>query len=378
MYHEVGVVIPYYHCDLKETELISLQQCIKVLKDYPFIFVVPDSMREEDYPKVPGAIFEKIPKEWLSSVKTYNQMMLKEEFYERFIKYKFILIYQLDAFVFSDRLLEMCQYDYDYIGAPWLRGLFYYISAEKCIWRVGNGGLSLRKVRSVLALLKKGCKSDFFLNEDIFFSISDSDTFRVAPLEIALKFAFETELERCFELNNREIPFGCHAWERYNFSFWKPFIEKCGYNTDMIDINANEDQVLQYKYIQQKETAFFWEKIFSREWFAKELEKLFLKPVKSYIIWGVGKYGKELIKIFNDTGLPIKFLVDSNKKLIGENQGGYEIKGADEMQLSRCDAVVVAIKNKGDEVAEQLKLQGYIRRVDYILLEDIQTIIKTL
>lgn len=44
--------------------------------------------------------------------------MLSAEFYDRFAAYEYVLIYQLDAFVFADRLAEFCQMGYDYIGAP--------------------------------------------------------------------------------------------------------------------------------------------------------------------------------------------------------------------------------------------------------------------
>ena len=42
----------------------------------------------------------------------------KDTLYSRFEKYEYMLIYQLDAFVFSDRLMEFVEAGYDYIGAP--------------------------------------------------------------------------------------------------------------------------------------------------------------------------------------------------------------------------------------------------------------------
>jgi hypothetical protein len=44
--------------------------------------------------------------------------MLSIDFYKRFRDYKFILIYQLDAYVFRDELEYWCEQDYDFIGAP--------------------------------------------------------------------------------------------------------------------------------------------------------------------------------------------------------------------------------------------------------------------
>lgn len=377
--NEVGVVIPYYHSNLKISESISLEQCIKVLGNYPIIFVVPDDMREEDYPMFSDAIFQKVPKEWLMSIESYNRMMLRESFYRLFKKYTYILIYQLDAFVFSDRLMEMCQYGYDYIGAPWLSGYFSYINANRCIWRVGNGGFSLRKVESIIKLLKKGIANNYKVNEDILFAKSDSLEFKVAPVDIALKFSFETEVRRCFKLNGERLPFGCHAWEKYDYSFWKPLIEKCGYDIKPITVyGGNEDEKSYDKYIAQRKIAFFWENIFNNGWLKRELLKSFSKQVDDYIIWGAGRYGGKLCRIFNDSHISIKCFIDNNNDLIGKKKCGYEIKDINKITISQYDAIIIAIKDKCEEVGEQLKRYGYIRGVDYIMLYDMKNVINML
>jgi hypothetical protein len=46
----------------------------------------------------------------------------------------------------------------------------------------------------------------------------------IAPLEVALRFAFEANPRICYEMNNYEIPFGCHAWEKYDKEFWLPYL----------------------------------------------------------------------------------------------------------------------------------------------------------
>lgn len=209
MHNEEAVVIPYYHNDLSEYEKISYAQGIRILGKYPIILVMPSDFVDEDLPKTENIMIERVPKEWLRSIASYNKMMLDIELYKRFQQYKYILLYQLDAFVFSDKLIEMCEYDYDYIGAPWIRGYFYYMDEAHSVWQVGNGGFSLRKVHSFIELLKKGVQ-DYYWNEDVFYGISSSSYFRVAPVDVALKFAFEQEIEKCFELTNGELPFGCH------------------------------------------------------------------------------------------------------------------------------------------------------------------------
>jgi len=48
----------------------------------------------------------------------------------------------------------------------------------------------------------------------------------VPEVEEALKFSFGIVPRYCYELNNNELPFGCHAWENYDKAFWEPFLLK--------------------------------------------------------------------------------------------------------------------------------------------------------
>jgi len=41
----------------------------------------------------------------------------------------------------------------------------------------------------------------------------------------ALGFAFENVPEELYKLNNDQLPFGCHAYEKYSPEFWAKFIE---------------------------------------------------------------------------------------------------------------------------------------------------------
>ena len=102
--------------------------------------------------------------------------MLSFNFYESFLDYKYILIYQLDAFVFKDDLIFWCNKNYDYVGAPWIASisnnpftlLLNKISSifdskekkerKKIFFKVGNGGFSLRKVASHYQISKENEK----------------------------------------------------------------------------------------------------------------------------------------------------------------------------------------------------------------------------
>ena len=87
---------------------------------------------------------------FFGSTAATNRLMLSREFYGTFSHYSYILIYQLDALVLSDQLVQWCETGLDYVGAPWLK-------CEVTPWvnepAVGNGGFSLRKVPSFLEVL---------------------------------------------------------------------------------------------------------------------------------------------------------------------------------------------------------------------------------
>ena len=173
---------------------------------------------------------------------------MAEQFYRAFADYEYILIYQLDCLVFSGKLEEWCRRSWDYIGAPWFKKWRprQYASLEVSedpidrLATVGNGGFSLRRIDSALAVLTSTKRllydrlmRDFLehsqSNEDIFWSFSAPklvDSFRIPRPRQALEFSFETEPRYCYQENSGRLPFGCHAWPMYDRDFWEPFLLK--------------------------------------------------------------------------------------------------------------------------------------------------------
>jgi hypothetical protein len=41
-----------------------------------------------------------------------------------------------------------------------------------------------------------------------------------------LEFSFELAPRYCFAMNFGRLPFGCHAWFRYDREFWEPYLLK--------------------------------------------------------------------------------------------------------------------------------------------------------
>ena len=63
----------------------------------------------------------------------------------------------------------------------------------------------------------------FRANEDIFWSIEASKfdpAFRVAPFSEGLNFGSEKHASLLYQKNGNQLPFGCHAWKKYEPDFW--------------------------------------------------------------------------------------------------------------------------------------------------------------
>jgi Protein of unknown function (DUF5672) len=228
---KVAVVIPLYQTKLNPQEEVSLRQCVRILGKHPIIFVAPESLDLSflsSFGITPKTI--RFKDEYFKSTKTYNKLLTSTIFYEAFANYEYILIYQLDAYVFEDRLLDWCAKGYDYIGAPKLRK-HHLAGKASCSPVLFNGGLSLRRVKPLLRYIKiyQLFFNEWLANEDAMFSFAQRRArpfrflLRLPEWKEALSFAIEQNPKISFELLG-DLPFGCHAWERYNPTFWKQFI----------------------------------------------------------------------------------------------------------------------------------------------------------
>lgn len=355
MHDDVAVLIPYYKDTLSEAEQISLKQCLKVLSAYPIILIIPDNMEKAEC-QHEDVLYEKVPAAWLESVAAYNQMMLTLDFYMRFKKYEYILIYQLDAFVFSDQLDRFCQYGFDYIGAPWLTGIKYYKDFTRCVWHVGNGGLSLRKVDSFIRILMNITIEDSSVVEDIFWASCEGEEFRVAPIDIALQFAFECDAEKCYLLNGNCLPFGCHAWEKRNYTFWKPHIENAGYsyeieNVDCVKESRNEsDSGLGYRHLET-----------DKEIIRESCIQYLHSEGKDIYIWGSGIWGEECGWLLKKCGTDKFRYVDADCIRQQETLWEIPIESPEVLMKKKKEHVVIiiAVKGKEKEILDVLEKEGY-------------------
>ena len=259
----VTVVIPIYKTCFSSFEKTAWNQCIKILNEHPITIIKPQSLDiSKLYSIYPFLKVENFDDHYFKDIQGYNKLMLSSMFYERFLSYKFILIYQLDAFVFKDDLLLWCNKDYDYVGAPFgpakvtlvgkLKILYQkfkanqkkIINASSAFHMVGNGGFSLRKThvfynyalqnnQEIKKFIDNPTQSIYrcaFNNEDVFWSIlvnKEKKHISMPRFYEALHFSIESDPLVAIRYNKCVLPFGCHAWyvDLDRFSYWKQFIK---------------------------------------------------------------------------------------------------------------------------------------------------------
>ena len=272
---KVCVTIPVYKPHPDKDEILSFKQCLSVLVKYDISIFTMESLDLSEYQKIADSLSLKLDvkyfaDQFFSSIHGYNKLVRSLAFYESYSDYEYILIYQLDAWVFSDQLTEWCDKGYDYIGAPWCKENAPPSETNPFV-RSGNGGFSLRRTGyfiNILSSNKKlftpaGIKQKIerlktnprsikrfarflgyktgFLNhirainnsarlEDWFWieNFANTDTYfplRIPEPEISMYFAFEQWASYLFEKTSHTLPFGTHAYKKYEYeTFWKNHI----------------------------------------------------------------------------------------------------------------------------------------------------------
>jgi hypothetical protein len=267
----VAIMVPLPSPVLSADDEVSMRHLRRHLDHYDKFLLVPRGMEI----KLDGFSVIELDHKHFGSAANHNRMLYLVDFWEKFSDYEFMLMYHLDALVFSDQLREWCDKGYDYIGAP-------FMHCEDSPWvkkdRVGNGGFALYRIPSVLKVLwnryaqrpSKYYEDHFWpliefqrntlrpvraaipgwlrgrlteplrqtvkrfdhveaneIGNDSFWSDEAQryyPEFKVAPFDEGLRFAFEVCPDLCLVRNGGEMPFGCHAWARYNKSFWEPHL----------------------------------------------------------------------------------------------------------------------------------------------------------
>ena len=258
--HTCAVVVPVYRLLTDPVERLSLEQTLEILADYPVYLVGPTSL-EAYFEQLSADLNARLKSitftdQYFSSIEGYNHLLLSKKFYQAFDAFEYLLIAQTDALVLSDELEFWCKKQYSYIGAPWFEG-YTTPTLPLALKSVGNGGFSLRRVPDFLKVLSRprifkntlmqswpgNWRSTIYrylrdyhsfvygdthlnidVNEDLFWGLfvpARCSFFKVPRAQDAIAFAFEAYPEHLYQLNHQRLPFGCHAWQRYQPEFWR-------------------------------------------------------------------------------------------------------------------------------------------------------------
>lgn len=232
-----AVIIPVYRAWMAPFEKISFLRLRQLIPDDVYL-VAPDGLCLDEYLCLwPELHCECFDAGYFASVSSYNKLMLSPKLYLRFADhYEWMLVHQLDAFLFHADLQQFCNSPYDYFGAPWIPGQFVHprlsnghlLKMFGTKITVGNGGLSLRRLSATLELLtsKRLGADRWRYNEDGFYAYwgIKSKGFKSCPLEVAARFAFEREPEMLYRMNGQVLPLGCHGLPKYNQEFYSSII----------------------------------------------------------------------------------------------------------------------------------------------------------
>lgn len=260
----VAIVVPLSNrATLLPDEEISLRHLRHYLGHYDRIMLAPRSLDV----RFPDFEIRRFDDRYFGSVAAHTALLLSARFYEAFRNYDFVLTYHLDALALSDQLPYWCAREWDFIGAP-NHGTEKYLSVP-C-----NGGFALRRVESFLRVLtsrryaidpeaywqsirrstppllrplqlpKRYLKRLHRFNnvhreirlmlegpepplEDVFMvenATKYDPHFRIPSVREAVRFAFDETPRKAFELNERQLPFGAHAWYKHDRAFWAPHL----------------------------------------------------------------------------------------------------------------------------------------------------------
>jgi hypothetical protein len=268
----VAIVVPLsLRTELSPDEQISMRHLLRYFGKYDKFMIAPKGQAVH----FDGFQVKYFSRKYFGSGVAHNRLTYAPHFYKAFENYRFIFFYHLDSLAFSDQLPYWCDTDLDYIGAPWL-------NCQDTPWvdrpRVGNGGFTLLRTESALKVLANRYRQepnrsilDFVdqnarlvrpavnllaklksvfhkseildrilsewdrierptqhgLNNDLFWAdqaIRYLPSFKIATVEEGLRFAFEASPRSCYEMNHQELPFGCHAWAKFDRSFWEPHL----------------------------------------------------------------------------------------------------------------------------------------------------------
>ena len=147
----------------------------------------------------------------MDDAQAYSRVLVSSHFWAM-LRAQHVLVFQLDSILCSMSPWRVHDFlEYDYTGAPWI-DRFYGMD-------IGNGGLSLRNVKTMIHIIKTFPLEGRYENEDIYFAQGVYDLakqgkypVRIPPVHVAAKFSYEAGALP------RVASFGVHKLPRHKIS----------------------------------------------------------------------------------------------------------------------------------------------------------------
>jgi hypothetical protein len=235
-----AIALPVYRGRIDGERLAAVDRALSVLRHGDWRFLAPQSLDTSFYEKRYGLPVVRFADSCFESIKSYNRLLLSDELYAAFEGYDFLLVTQDDVYVLRDDLPLWLSSPYDYVGAPWPDGIDFTLgmSRRPSMRRhplkayVGNGGFSLRRVRSCRELLAEFPEEATWFretgfNEDLFFAVLGqmSRQFILPSLRVAAGFAWERSLSWMHLLCDGRLPMAVHSYLNHEAAFFLKTIQ---------------------------------------------------------------------------------------------------------------------------------------------------------
>ncbi len=212
------IVIPDYKVENTSEETKGLQSLLPLLNsEVDCVKVLPKSLEGSS-----GGCESVFADYYFQSIITYSQLMYSSNFWEDFLDYTHMLIFQPDCYLFGDaKELEFwCKLNYFFVGAPHFKDYNFEKNPGE-LQNTMNGGFSLRDIRlhyEVCTHLEahgfnhKECQ----MHEDTFWiDIAKKFGLRLPDPLTAARFSWEQGASQLYGLCMEQKPFGCHAWSKH-------------------------------------------------------------------------------------------------------------------------------------------------------------------
>lgn len=234
------IIIPVYYEDpnrLDKFSINSLMDNLEDINEYDIVIVSPNDINLDSWKSLLGtdAKVKTFDGSNFNSTIAYSKLLESYDFWSSFSDYEYALLYQTDGYCFGGKLSDFIEDGYDYIGAP--------IVAKNARWfctpAVGNGGISLRKVSTMIETTDpdgefiRECASDierhnkqngnmYAIYEDLYFAqlVPMLWEFSKASVNRAFDFSYDMNTDVVWNMTDHKLPMFCHAFDK-NIRFWQ-------------------------------------------------------------------------------------------------------------------------------------------------------------